>query len=255
MQTLEATPNRFKGIELDPTALPHDPEEFRSRLSPSLQEWMREGLKVVWINIPIDQATLIPVATEAGFSFHHSGPDYLLLTKRLEADALIPEFATHYIGAGGVVINDKNELLVVSELHRRSESPYYKLPGGALHAGEHISTAVEREILEETGVQAKFEKLVCFRQTHGYRYAKSDIYFVCRLSPLSSEISIQAEEIEECLWLPVTEYLTSEIVSTFNKHIVKAALESPGVTLMDIDGYSDPDRLEIFMPNGMDHIE
>lgn len=255
MQILEATPNRFKGIELDPGALPNDPEEFRIRLSDSLQEWEREGLKVVWINVPIGHAALIPVATEAGFSFHHSGNDYLLLTKRLEADALIPEYATHYLGAGGVVINSSEELLVVSELHRRSESPYYKLPGGALHAGEHIADCVQREVFEETGVHAKFEKLVCFRHWHGYRYDKSDIYFVCRLSPISEEISIQAEEIEECLWLPVTDYLASQSVSTFNKHIVKAALESPGVTHMEIEGYSDPERHEIFMPDGMEHIE
>jgi 8-oxo-dGTP pyrophosphatase MutT (NUDIX family) len=254
MQILEATPNRFKGIELDPEALPNDPEEFRTRLSDSLAEWEREGFKVVWINVPIGHAVLISVATEAGFSFHHTGKDYLLLTKRLEANALIPEYSTHYIGAGGVVINSKEELLVVSERHRRSSRPYYKLPGGALHAGEHIADCVQREILEETGVHAKFEKLVCFRQTHGYRYDKSDIYFVCRLSPLSADISIQAEEIEECLWLPVTDYLSSEIVSIFNKHIVKAALESPGVTHMDIEGYSNPDRLEIFMPSGMEHI-
>ncbi|MDP6037326.1 MAG: NUDIX domain-containing protein [Candidatus Latescibacteria bacterium] len=255
MQILEATPNRFKGIELDADALPNDPEEFRVRLSDSLREWKREGFKVVWINVPIGHAVLIPIATEAGFSFHHSGQDYLLLTKRLEADALIPEYATHYIGAGGVVINDREELLVVSELHRRSESPYYKLPGGALHAGEHIADCVQREVLEETGVRTKFEKLVCFRHWHGYRYEKSDIYFVCRLSPLSEDISIQAEEIEECLWLPVTNYLASESVSVFNKHIVKAALESPGVTHMEIEGYSNPERHEIFMPDGMEHIE
>jgi len=66
------------------------------------------------------------------------------LTKRLEEDALIPEYATHYIGAGGVVLNENRELLVVSELHRRSESPYYKLPGGALHPGEHTDVSIEQ---------------------------------------------------------------------------------------------------------------
>ncbi len=251
MQILEANPNRFQGIELDPIALPRDPREFRSRLAASLREWRREAFKVVWITIPIERAALIPVATQAGFSFHHAGESHLVLTKRLESAALIPEYATHYIGAGGVVINSSEELLVVSELHRRSESPYYKLPGGALHPGEHIADCVRREVFEETGVRTKFEKLVCFRHWHGYRYDKSDIYFVCRLSPLSEAISIQAEEIEECLWLPVAEYLSSANVSTFNKHIVKAAIESPGVTHMDIDGYSDPKRHEIFMPNGM----
>jgi hypothetical protein len=44
-------------------------------------------------------------------------------------------------------------------------------------------------------------------------------------------------------------------VSVFNKHIVKAALESPGVTHMEIEGYSNPERHEIFMPDGMEHIE
>jgi 8-oxo-dGTP pyrophosphatase MutT (NUDIX family) len=255
MQILEAVPNRFKGIEIDAEALPTDPIEFDGRLSASLIEWQKEGLKVAWLTVPIEKAAIIHIATAAGFHFHHAAETYLLLTKRLEDDALIPEYATHYIGAGGVVLNEKKELLVVSELHRRSESPYYKLPGGALHAGEHIATCVEREIMEETGVRTKFEALVCFRHWHGYRYNKSDIYFVCRLSPLSADISIQAEEIEECLWLPVQDYLTSGSVSTFNKHIVKAALESPGVTHMEIEGYSDPDRHEIFMPGGLGPIE
>jgi len=255
MQILEAVPNRFKGIEIDAEALPDDPVDFQGRLAASIKEWTNEGLKVAWLTVPIEKAALIHIATEAGFEFHHTGKDYLLLTKRLEEGALIPEYATHYIGAGGVVINPKDELLVVSELHRRSESPYYKLPGGALHAGEHIATCVEREILEETGVHAKFETLVCFRHWHGYRYDKSDIYFVCRLSPLSSDITIQADEIEECIWLPVQDYLSSDSVSTFNKHIVKAAIESPGVTHMEIEGYSTPDRHEILMPNGMAPIE
>lgn len=255
MQILEAEPNRFKGIEIDPEALPTHPVEFADRLSASLKEWRKEGMKVIWLNVPIEKANIIHIATEAGFTFHHAAENYLLLTKRLEDGALIPEYATHYIGAGGVVLNENKELLVVSELHRRSESPYYKLPGGALHPGEHIATCVEREILEETGVHTQFDALVCFRHWHGYRYNKSDIYFVCRLSPLSEDITIQADEIEECLWLPVKKYLESKNVSTFNKHIVKAALESPGVAHMEIEGYSDPDRHEIFMPHGMSPIE
>jgi hypothetical protein len=169
MQILEAVPNRFKGIEIDAAALPIDAEEFRARLGASLKEWTQEGLKVAWLTVPIEKAAVIHIATEAGFRFHHTGEDYLLLTLQLEKDALVPEYATHYIGAGGVVLNDENQLLVVSELHRRSESPYYKLPGGALHAGEHIAACVEREIFEETGVQTKFDALVCFRHWHGYR--------------------------------------------------------------------------------------
>ena len=116
-------------------------------------------------------------------------------------------------------------------------------------SGEHLVDAVLREVLEETGVQAKFESLVCFRHWHGYRYGKSDIYFVCRLSPLSQDVTMQAEEIEECFWMPVDEYFASDLVSAFNKRIVHAALKSPGVAPEWIDGYADPTRYEFFMPS------
>ena len=72
---------------------------------------------------------------------------------RLVEGAFIPGHATHYIGVGGVVINEREELLVVCERHRRTAQPYYKLPGGALQPGEHLVDAVLREVLEETGCQ------------------------------------------------------------------------------------------------------
>ena len=171
-----------------------------------------------------------------------------MMVIRLAYDAFVPGFATHYIGAGGVVLNERNELLVVSERHRRSLHPSYKLPGGALRPGEHLVDCVIREISEETGIETEFEALVCFRHWHGYRYAKSDIYFICRLRPCNFDITRQDAEIEECLWMPVEEYLQSEYVHTFNRTVVRAALESPGVVPHFIDGYSDSEKYEIFMP-------
>ena len=78
--------------------------------------------------------------------FHHSTTDYLMLTLRLVADAFVPLYATHYIGAGGVVINEKDELLVVCERFRGGRAPYYKLPGGALQPEEHLAEGVVREV-------------------------------------------------------------------------------------------------------------
>ncbi len=249
MELIESTTNPFRGIVARPEALPNDPQEFRQRLRYSLQQWGEQDFLTVWLQVPIAKSALIPVAVDAGFSFHHSGEDYLLLTYRLVDHSHIPPFATHYIGAGGVVLNDDRELLVVCERYRRpGQPPFYKLPGGALHPGEHLEHAVIREVLEETGVQTRFEALVCFRHWHGYRYGKSDIYFVCRLRPLSAEIKMQAEEIEECLWLPVDEYLAAEETSVFNKSIVRAALESPGIAPAVIEGIEGPEQREFFMP-------
>jgi 8-oxo-dGTP pyrophosphatase MutT (NUDIX family) len=248
MEPLVHAPDMFGGIIVEPEHLPLDITEFTSRLDLSLEMWRKEGRRLVWLNVPLPLATHIPVATQAGFFFHHSNEADLMLVCRLVEGAFVPTHATHYIGVGGVVINDRKELLVVCERHRRTSQPYYKLPGGALQPGEHLVDAVLREVLEETGVQVKFESLVCLRHWHGYRYGKSDIYFVCRLSPLSQNVTMQAEEIEECFWMPVAEYFASDLVSVFNKRIVHAALSSPGVVPEWIDGYADPSRYEFFMP-------
>ena len=242
--------NQFRGVAIDPAQLPIDVDEFRARLALSLATWQADALKLVWLDLPIAQARLIPAATEAGFVFHHSEEDRLTLLYRIQQDALVPTYATHFIGAGGVVINDRRELLVVNEVHRRDKSrPYWKLPGGALHPGEHLADAVVREVYEETGVRAKFEALVCFRHWHGYRWNKSDIYFICRLSPIDEAIAIQQDEIEDADWMPVEEYLASDYVGVFNKRIVQAALESPGTTPGWVDGYADPSRYEFFLPS------
>jgi 8-oxo-dGTP pyrophosphatase MutT (NUDIX family) len=249
MDTLAHEPDMFGGVIVDSEALSEGLEEFTERLHTSIDTWRSSGFRLVWLRLPIDRAAFVPIATQAGFVFHHANESELMLVRRLVEDAFVPFHATHYIGVGGVVINDRQELLVVCERHRRTKTPYYKLPGGALQPGEHLVEAVLREVVEETGVSVRFESLVCFRHWHGYRFGKSDIYFVARLSPLSQDVTMQAEEIEECFWMPVSEYFDSDMVSPFNKRIVRAALNSPGVVPEWIDGYADPARYEFFMPS------
>lgn len=249
VQLLESKANPFGGMVVVPTALPPDPIEFANRLDRSLKEWRNEGLKAVWLEVPIAHSALIPVAVNHGFTFHHSGDDYLMLTYALEDGAYLPPFATHYIGIGGVVLTPEREVLVVREKYGFGDRPpTLKLPGGALQAGEHLVEAVEREVLEETGVRATFEMMACFRHWHGYRYGKSDIYFVGRLRPLTKEITMQTEEIQECLWLPVNDFLEDEEISNFNKQIVRAAMETEGVVQSFIEGFGGPDTREYFMP-------
>ena len=254
MAVLSATENPFGGVIPAPDGLDSDPKIFSEQLEKSLISWREDGYQVVWLEISHALAALIPVATTAGFRFHHSGEDYLMLTLQLEDGAFIPAHASHYIGAGGVAINERDELLVVSERYHRDASrpPRFKLPGGALHEGEHLAEAVVREVQEETGIETVFDALVCFRHWHGYRYGKSDIYFVCRLRPLSEQITIQEEEIAESRWMPVQEYFDAEHVSDFNKQIVMAARQHPGIVPTPLEGYGDPERFEFFLPPGQE---
>ena len=252
MRVLEHETNRFGGVEIAAEALPDDSDRFTEQLDRSLEAWRDEGHSLVWLQVPIVKAGLIPIAVDTGFTFHHSGDDYLMLVLRLQDGAFVPNYATHYIGVGGAVINDRDELLVVCEKHRRSSRPYYKLPGGALHPEEHVHDGVIREVLEETGVRTRFEALACFRHWHGYRYGKSDIYFICRLKPINEDITPDPDEIEECLWMPVKEYFESDLVGDFNKKIVRAAMQGSTMVTSTVEGYSRPDTHEIFMPQGLD---
>ncbi len=239
----------FGGVIVDPEDLGSRVRDFSRRLGHSLANWHAAGVRSVWLQIHVSRANLIPAAIKAGFSFHHADQTGAMLTKKLSDDSRVPPYATHYIGVGGAVIDNNDRLLVVSERFRRSRSGhYYKLPGGALRLGEHIADAAVREVREETGVLAQFEALVCFRHWHGYRYGRSDIYFICRMSPLSQEIRIQAEEIEECLWMPLSEYLQREDVSSFNKRVVAAARRSSGLHTTVVEGYGAPETHEIFVP-------
>lgn len=241
--------NRFNGIEVYSDLLPDSVEEFEAQLVDSLNAWQTNGNQIVWLELPIELSSYIAPATAAGFIYHHSSDRSLTLQFTINEKASVPTYATHYIGVGGVVFNERGELLVVSEWYRRDRSkPYYKLPGGALLPGEHLIAGVKREVLEETGIHASFEALVAFRHWHGYRWSKSDIYFICRLSALSDSITAQESEIEEARWMPVEQYLSSELVSPFNKRSVQAALESPGIAPEQIEGYADPDLFEFFMP-------
>src|SRR5438067_1803691 len=120
METLVFEPDMFGGVIVNADALVDDVTVFKQQLERSLEQWRGEGRRLVWLDVPLRLAKLIPIAADAGFTFHHSGEDHLMMTCRLVDDAFIPGHATHYIGAGGVVLNERNELLVVCERHRRT---------------------------------------------------------------------------------------------------------------------------------------
>ena len=136
-QLLEARANPFGGMVIAPGELPSDAAEFAQRLDVSLKQWTADGMRAAWLEVPIGKSALIPEAVNQGFIFHHSSEDYLMLTTILQDGAWLPNFATHYIGIGGVVLTPERELLVVREIYGvAGRPPTLKLPGGALHPGK-----------------------------------------------------------------------------------------------------------------------
>lgn len=107
---------------------------------------------------------------------------------------------------GAVVINDKNEILCVREL--RNAYSKWKLPGGLADLGEEIFTCAEREVMEETGVEAEGQSLISLRHTHNLQFGRSDLYVIARLKPKPNQTKLVAQEgeIAACAWVPVEEY-------------------------------------------------
>lgn len=245
MNQLAYQRNPFEGAVIIGEDIGGDAGDFGLKLRQTIDEIKSQNLRVIWLEIPIEKSDLIPQAVDAGFIFHHALEDRLQLTLTLIEGSYVPPFATHYIGAGGVVIDSENRILVIQEKYRHNKRRHYKLPGGTLHQGEHIEEAVVREVEEETGIKTRFVSLACFRHWHGYRYGKSDIYFVCRLEPLTTEITIDESEIEEALWMPLEEYLASPDTHDFNRKIVKTAVSGKGLAPEGIDGYGTPETHEM----------
>lgn len=225
----------FGGAILAPVQYQSDITIFKKRLSLTLQELTGNGNPLAWLFLTPELSAYIPIAVECGFIFHHADTTGLQLVLQIQDHAFIPAYATHYIGAGGVVVDKNGQILVIQERYHTKK--HYKLPGGALEPHEHISEGVVREVFEETGIQTEFEALTCFRHWHGYRYGKSDIYFVCRLKPVTFSIQADPREISEAVWMPVAEYLSHPSTHPFNRKIVETAITTKGLRREEIEGY------------------
>ncbi|GAU38983.1 hypothetical protein TSUD_378590 [Trifolium subterraneum] len=88
----------------------------------------------------------------------------------------------------------------------------WKFPTGVVDQGEDICVAAVREVKEETGVDSEFLEVLAFRQSHNSFFEKSDLFFLCMLRPLSSEIQVQRLEIESAQWMPFVEYTAQPFI-------------------------------------------
>lgn len=61
------------------------------------------------------------------------------------------------IGCSALIYDDKREKILLT---RRTDNGRWCLPGGAMEAGESLTEACAREVLEETGLQVRVGRLI-----------------------------------------------------------------------------------------------
>lgn len=222
MEYFHPVHDRFNGLTINSNQInPLNEKEFEKNLSKSLVGWKIAGYRAIWVKVSHSHSSLIPICTKLDFDFHHAQPGYVMLCLWLAEKEInsLPEYANQYIGAGGFVVNDKNQLLVIQDKYRSQEN--WKFPGGHVNKGENIYEAAIRETLEETGIKCEFHSLLAFRHMHNYRYGCSDIYFICVLRPLTEKITACPNEILECKWMDLDEYINHPHITDSNRHFAE----------------------------------
>ena len=149
-----------------------------------IDEWKADGVRSVQIRFKPPKCHLMNVAAKRGFFFHHAKQQegYVLMILWLDekVPCRMPPFAHHYLGVGGLCINEKREIVLIQE-NRSTDNRLWKLPGGYVDAGERISEASERELMEESGVKPEFVGVLGLREQVKFKYGASDIYVACIL--------------------------------------------------------------------------
>ncbi|KAJ8637104.1 hypothetical protein MRB53_011371 [Persea americana] len=224
---LTASDDAYEGVIVD-MKTHMDSAAFVSSLRASISHWRQQGKKGVWIKLPIELVHLVQAAVEEGFWYHHAEPKYLMLLYWIpDTVHTLPINATHRVGIGAFVMNDKKEVLVVQEKSGLFQGTgIWKFPTGVIDEGEDISAGAIREVKEETGIDAEFIEVLAFRQSHKSFFEKSDLFFVCMLRPLSFDIQKQESEIEAAQWMPIEEYAVQPSVKKHEllKYIVDICL-------------------------------
>lgn len=108
-------------------------------------------------------------------------------------------------GAGVIIINDKNEIL----LGKRTDNGYWDYPAGSMELGESFEECARREVSEETGLTCG--KLEYFMELSGedsfYEYPNGDqvwlaaIIYICR--DFSGEMKAQEDEVTVQKFFPI----------------------------------------------------
>ncbi|KAJ8556034.1 hypothetical protein K7X08_022792 [Anisodus acutangulus] len=127
-----------------------------------LNRWLCKGKKDVWIKVPIELVNLAKTAVKEGFRYHHAEPHYLMLVYWIpETENTIPANASHRVGIGAIVLNEKTELLVVQENSSRLKgTAVWKIPTGVVEEGEDIFEGAIRKVKEETRIDMSFWKFL-----------------------------------------------------------------------------------------------
>ena len=73
---------------------------------------------------------------------------------------------------------------------------------------------------------AEFQSVLAFRQLHNMpAFGNSDLYFICRMKPLTFDIDYCRNECSDCRWLPLSDLATDPDSTHLSRRVAELALK------------------------------
>ena len=109
---------------------------------------------------------------------------------------------TPAIGVGGIVFNERSQVLLIQRGQPPAEG-LWSIPGGRLEPGECLASACEREFLEETTIEVSVKQVVAVveRKLEGFHYVIID--FLVALRDEGNAVPMAQSDVLDAKWIDV----------------------------------------------------
>ncbi|CAD8066499.1 unnamed protein product [Paramecium sonneborni] len=180
-------------------------EQFTQNLKETINDCKSKKMKAIWIQLDQNQLALAEKLIEQGFQMHHCTQNYLLFSQWIieNEKSRLPNYTTHQVGAGGLIINN-NQILLIQEKNGAKQG-LWGIPGGLVDDGELVAEAAKREVKEETGLDVEPYDCFFFRDLPIANQFQGDLYFVIlmRMKNQQQKVQIQEQEIQNFKWVDI----------------------------------------------------
>ncbi len=133
-------------------------------------------------------------------------------------------YAGHVVGVGGIVIR-QGQVLLVKHNYGNLQGQWL-LPGGHVDLGENLDAAIEREVMEETGVRAIARGIMAVRSKI-LPDSRVEVYVVFLMDYLSGEASVGSPTEIEAVGYFTLEQVKHLAVTPLASAIINQVLTYP----------------------------
>jgi 8-oxo-dGTP pyrophosphatase MutT (NUDIX family) len=129
---------------------------------------------------------------------------------------LVREFVKHTGAVAVLAIDDQERVLLIRQYRHPVRQYLWEIPAGLLDIpGEDRLTAAKRELLEETGYEARtWTQLIEFMTTPGGNDEMITVYLAKDLVHVGHNLPLEGEEVDMVKeWVPLADALKSVLAS------------------------------------------